>query len=328
MSGRVGLVAIGRNEGERLRRCLKSVESRVDRSIYVDSGSSDDSVALAQSLDVEVVTLDMSIPFTAARARNAGFNQLLDGSEKLEYVQFVDGDCEVVEGWIESALEYLDTHPEAAVVCGRRRERYPQASVYNQLCDVEWDTPPGEAKACGGDAMMRIEAFQAVGGFNEGMIAGEEPELCFRFRQAGWKVQRLAVEMTLHDAAMTQLRQWWKRAVRAGHAYAEGSYLHGQSAESYNVRPSLSIWLWGFAVPLMAVGGSWPTSGLSLLLSLGYLLLGYRAYQHTARRGYSPQVAWQYAFFCTLGKFPNLLGQCKFYTDQWLQRQKQLIEYK
>ncbi|MFP3526346.1 hypothetical protein SB912_28065, partial [Pantoea sp. SIMBA_072] len=89
---------------------------------------------------------------------------------------------------LATAQAFLDHHPEVAVVCGRRRERFPERSVYNLLCDLEWDTPIGEAKACGGDALMRADAFAGAGGFRADLIAGEEPELCVRLRGNGWKV--------------------------------------------------------------------------------------------------------------------------------------------
>ena len=176
----------------------------VSKVIYVDSGSSDDSVAMAQSLGVAVVELDMTRPFTAARARNEGFRCLRKEAPELNYVQFVDGDCEVVPGWLEKATLFLNEHSDVAAVCGRRRERFPDRSMYNMLCDMEWDTPVGEAKYCGGDAMMRASVLESVGGYREDMIAGEEPELCVRLRSAGWKIWRLGEEMTLHDAAMTR----------------------------------------------------------------------------------------------------------------------------
>ena len=181
----VGLVAIGRNEGQRLRQCLVSATDKVARVVYVDSGSTDGSLELARSLGADTVELDLSIPFTAARARNEGFARLLELAPDIEFVQFVDGDCEVVDGWIDRAYNELAAKPEVAAVCGRRRERYPEASIYNQLCDIEWDTPVGETKACGGDSMMRASAFQQVEGFNPALIAGEEPEMCVRLRQKG-----------------------------------------------------------------------------------------------------------------------------------------------
>lgn len=187
------------------------------RVVYVDSGSTDGSVQLARSHRAEVVELDMSRPFSAARARNEGYDRLRRSCPEVRYVQFVDGDCALADGWLEAAERFLDDHPEYAAVCGRRRERYPEKSIYNRLCDMEWDTPVGDAHACGGDAMFRVSAFEQVGGFNPDVPAGEEPELCERLRQGGWKVRRLEHEMTVHDAAMTRFGQWWKRSVRTGH---------------------------------------------------------------------------------------------------------------
>ena len=174
----------------------------------------------------------MTIPFTAARARNEGFACVQRLLPTMRYVQFVDGDCEVVGSWLLQAQAFLDTHPDVAVVCGRRRERFPQRSIYNLLCDLEWDTPIGEAKACGGDALMRADAFAAACGFRADLIAGEEPELCVRLRANGWKVWRLAEEMTLHDATMTRFGQWWRRTLRGGYAFAEGASLHGAAPDN------------------------------------------------------------------------------------------------
>jgi GT2 family glycosyltransferase len=324
----VGVVAIGRNEGDRLRQCLQSVCGSVNAIVYVDSGSTDNSIELARSLGVEVVNLDLSIPFTAARARNAGLQQLLKLAPHLEFVQFVDGDCEVASGWLDQAIQKLETNPKFAVVCGRRRERFPDQTLYNRLCDIEWDTPVGEAKACGGDAMMRVEALQQVGGYNPTLIAGEEPELCVRLRQQGWKIWRIDAEMTRHDAQMTRLGQWWKRAQRAGHAFAEGAWLHGQPPERHWVKESRSIWLWGVAIPLLALSLAWPTAGWSLLLLLGYPLLTYRVFQGVKTHCSTLETARLYAFFCVLGKFPQAIGQIQFHLNRLLGRQQRLIEYK
>lgn len=325
----IGLIAIGRNEGQRLRQCLLSALEKVDCIVYVDSGSTDGSVEMARSLGVEVIELDLSIPFTAARARNGGFQHLRQTHPEIEFVQFVDGDCEVVEGWLEKALQELLTQPDVGVVCGRRRERFPESTVYNQLCDIEWNTPVGEAEACGGDSMMRVEAFEQVGGFNDSIIAGEEPELCVRLRQQGWKILRLDAEMTLHDAQMTRWNQWWKRMLRAGHAYAEGAWLHGQSPQRHWVKESKSIWLWGLFIPLLALVLAFPTHELSLLLLLGYPYLTYRIYRYyTQQRNYSNRDSALYALSCVLGKFPQLQGQMQFHFNRLLGRRRTLVEYK
>lgn len=324
---RIGVVAIGRNEGDRLQRCLRSLLGKAAPIVYVDSGSTDGSVEWARSQGVTVVALDLSQPFTAARARNAGFSQLLQLAPDLEFVQFVDGDCEVVQGWLERGAAALAANSQLAVVCGRRRERFPEQTLYNRLCDIEWDTPVGEAKACGGDALMRVAAFQQAGGYNPKLIAGEEPELCVRLRQQGWTIERLDAEMTLHDAAMTRFRQWWRRSLRAGHAYAEGAWLHGTPPERHWVRESLSIWAWGVALPVTSLSLLWLTHGISLILFAAYPLLVYRIYRRTV--SWLPaRDAFAYAVFCVLGKFAQAQGQLLFHWNRLGDRQGKLVEYK
>lgn len=318
MAGKTGAdvvdaVVIGRNEGARLVACLGSLQGRVRRLVYVDSGSSDGSVQAARGLGAMVVTLDMAHPFTAARARNAGLAEL--AADAPEFVQLVDGDCEVHPGWIATALGAFATHPAAAVICGRRRERFPEASVYNALADREWDTPVGKALACGGDALMRFQAVQAVGGYDPTLIAGEEPELCWRLRAAGGEVWRIAAEMTLHDAAMTRFGQWWKRSVRAGHAYAEGTARHGPAHWGRETRRAL---LWGAALPvvILLAGLSHPAGWL---MALVYPAQAARL----ARRG-----GWAWGVFSVIGKFAEAQGAMGFYLNRLRGRRAGLIEYK
>ena len=321
----VGLVAIGRNEGERLRKCLTSVVGLSRQIVYVDSGSTDGSVDMARSLGVAVVELDMTIPFTAARARNEGFELLRKIAPELKFVQFVDGDCEVVQGWMKKAAQFLVDHPNVAVVCGRRRERFPERSVYNMLCDIEWDTPVGETKSCGGDALMRIDSLEQVGKYRPDLIAGEEPELCVRLRAAGWKIWRLGEEMTLHDAAMTRFSQWWKRTKRSGHAYAEGAFLHGAAPERHRVKESRRVWLWGLGIPLITVCLMLSTGAWGLLLLLIYPIQTVRLALKGTR---STQSNWWRALFLVLGKFPEVAGQLNFLYNRLIGKKTRLIEYK
>jgi len=325
---RPGIVVIGRNEGERLRRCLRSLSPSRAPFVYVDSGSTDGSPEWAAAAGAEVVALDPESPFTAARARNAGVDRLLRLDPTVEYVQFVDGDCEIAAGWLDAAQRELERDARLAVVCGRRRERFPERSIYHRLCELEWDTPIGEAAFCGGDAMIRMQAFRAVGGFNPDLIAGEEPDFCVRLRQRGFLVGRIDHEMTLHDAAMTRLSQWWRRAVRSGHAYAEGAALHGASPERHWRRARRSIIFWGVWVPLTALILCWPTRGLSLTLVAAYPVLAARIYTRSRAGGLPVRDARLYAAFCVLAKFPQAVGQLEYLASRMLRRRRQLIEYK
>lgn len=321
----VGVVIIGRNEGDRLVRCLASLVTRAQRIVYVDSGSTDSSVNAARRVGADVVTLDMSQPFTAARARNEGFSHMKQMFPYAKYVQFVDGDCEIAPAWLNNAVNFLEDNQVVAAVCGRRRERFPEQTIYNMLCDIEWDTPIGEAKACGGDVLMRVDAFESVNGFRSDLIAGEEPELCVRLRATGWKVWRIDQEMTLHDAAMTAFGQWWKRTLRCGYTYAEGAFLHGKPPERHRVQESRRVWIWGVGIPMSTVVLVCLNGGWGLLLLLAYPLqiirLALRGTQ-TVRNN------WIYALFLVLGKFPEAAGQFKYFYNRWAGKTAHLIEYK
>ena len=266
-SSALGIVVIGRNEGERLRRCFNSIPPGMP-VVYVDSASTDGSVALAKGKGALVVELDLSRPFTAARARNEGYRHLLESCPQLEYVQFVDGDCEFEGGWLETARDFLENRPGVAVACGRRRERHPEQSFYNRLCDEEWSTPIGEAEASGGDALFRVRAFTAAGGYDSALIAGEEPELCSRLRGEGWSIWRLDAPMTVHDAAMHFFGQWWRRALRSGYGYAQVWHKTRRSSSSTVYSQELArAFFWTLGIPLAALAAAFVWGLIALLLA-------------------------------------------------------------
>ena len=323
MSERAAAIVIGRNEGARLEACLASMPEGLARVVYVDSGSTDGSVAAARAAGALVVELDPARPFTAARARNEGAAALAAAGHAPDYLQFVDGDCTLVPGWVETAVAFLDAHPQAAVVCGRRRERFPEASVYNRLCDREWDTPVGRARACGGDALMRRAAFEAAGGFRASLIAGEEPELCLRLRADGWEVWRIDAEMALHDAAMTRFAQWWKRSRRGGYAAAEGAALHGRGPDRHGVAQTCRALIWGAALPATALLGTLATPWTLALLAAYPAQITRLALRKGGRRG-----DWEEAVFLTLGKVPEAAGILNHAVARIFNYRQKLIDYK
>ncbi len=178
----------------------------------------------------------------------------------------------------------------------------------------------GEAAACGGDALMRLDAVRAVGGYREDLIAGEEPELCLRLRRAGGQVWRIDAEMTLHDAAMTSWRQWWRRTRRAGHAFAEGAALHGAGPERHWVAETRRALLWGAGVPGAAVlaGMLVHPAGFALVLAWPAQVL--RLWR---RWGDLPA-----ALASVAGKVAEAQGVLGFWADRLRGRRRGLIEYK
>jgi len=349
----IGIIAIGRNEGERLRRCLASVVGRGWPVIYVDSASTDGSPAMARDLGAEVVDLDMSIPFSAARARNEGMARLLAVAPDVRYVQMVDGDCEVVEGWIEQARSELDATAKAAVVCGRRRERYPEASIYNRIADIEWNTPIGEAKSCGGDAMFRVSAFQEAGGYDNSVVAGEEPELCQRLRERGWKVFRIDAEMTIHDSAMLRFAQWWKRSVRSGYGAMDVATRFRRGRDGLFVKQMKSAYLWSgmwilvlavnvIVLPLtillrpgtqdvpmkMLVRAIAGAAGVAALYLVAAGLQSLRIARGIRRRAPDARTAIAYGLLTMVAKWANWRGQRQYLRDRRAGKLTRMIDYK
>ena len=323
-TNRIGVVIIGRNEGARLIGCLESLDMTAFDVVYVDSGSTDGSPLAAEGRGAMVVSLDLSAPFTAARARNAGYAALKTINKQVQFVQFVDGDCTFARDWFAKAGAVLASRPDVAIVCGRRREKYPNASIYNALCDLEWDTPIGETEACGGDALVRADAFESVGGYRSPLIAGEEPELCLRLRERGWKIWRLDAEMTGHDAAIMRFSQWWARSMRCGHAYAEVVWLHRKSGFAIwksNVVRSL---LWGGVLPLVILAGAI----VNKFAVLGVFIYGLQVSRLALRRGPAERLSWIYAALVTLAKPAECLGMAKYAWRQIFRQPAVIIEYK
>jgi len=335
----IGFVAIGRNEGERLKLCLRSLCSESPRVVFVDSGSTDGSAEFARSLGVEVLALDTARAFTMARARNSGWKWLLEKWPETQLVHFVDGDCELVGGWVDAAAEFLESHPQVAAVCGRRRERFPEKSVFNRLCETEWNTPVGETKSCGGDSLIRRSALEQSGGYNESLIAGEEPELCLRLRRAGWKIWRLDHDMTRHDANILRWSQWWRRNVRGGYGAADvaartaadpapGEVLFGGQVTS------AKRWARGIACALALAmvasiaGFCWVGTAIAIA-AFGVIVLQMARVARGARRRCPDwRSAMEYGALTVLAKLPQFLGIRKYERDRRKNREAKLIEYK
>lgn len=319
---RLGVVAIGRNEGERLKRCLASLQGSGCPVVYVDSASTDGSPQAAAMLGARVHALDLARPFTAARARAEGLAVLEAEHPGLDYVFFVDGDCAVEPGFVSAATGFLDADPGFAVACGRRRERFPDASPYNRIMDREWDTPVGEATACGGDAVFRLSTYQAAGGYDPAMVAHEEPELCARVRKAGGRIARLDLPMTVHDADIHALATYLKRAVRGGHGYMQalGRMTPELAATERGLVRRALQW------PLVTLGGLvlalwWPAA---LLLPVA---LSTAAVARDGLRSRGPD-RWRAAMLRYLAKWAEFAGILRWSRDRLLRRRSGALLYK
>jgi len=317
---RLSVVVIGRNEGKRLVRCLESVMAmRLEGGfevIYVDSGSSDDSIARARAMGARVLEVASERP-TAALGRNTGLAAVTS-----PFVFFLDGDTILSPEFAAKALARLEAEPQLAVVCGHRRETAPEKSIYNRVLDLDWQFPPGEARYCGGDAIMRTAVLAEVGAFRVDLIAGEEPELCHRIRRAGYHIRHLDLAMTGHDLNITSFRAYWLRCFRAGHGYAEVAARTGGETFGRESRRNLIQTIGYLVVPLLLV---WLLQWWGLVVAgIGALLVIARTAWRARRRGAGLWTTLAYAVHSHICQFPIWFGQIRY-----LRRKGgRLIEYK
>jgi GT2 family glycosyltransferase len=327
----ISVVVIGRNEGTRLSRCLESVRQAHWQDlrwelVYVDSHSSDGSPDAARWLGARVLSLGDQPPCAAA-GRNIGWR-----AARGALVLFLDGDTQLDAQFIARALAVLRAEPRLVAVWGHRRESNPAQSIYTRVLDLDWVFAPGRVDYFGGDALVRRQALADVGGFDDTLVAGEEPELCRRLRAAGWQIEHIDAPMTRHDLAITTVRAWWKRAERAGLAYAQvaARYAHTPDplwqAEARRNRRHASALLAGLGL-LGAAAWLLPAAAAALLLAA----LGLWA--RSARRCRwkcpdQPALAWAYAAHSHLQQLPILAGQWRWWRLQRARRAPELIEYK
>jgi cellulose synthase/poly-beta-1,6-N-acetylglucosamine synthase-like glycosyltransferase len=303
----LGFVVIGRNEGERLAACLRSLLPAGAPIVYADSNSSDGSPEVAGSYGALVVRLNTSTPMNASRGRHEGYRALKQQFGPVRFVQFVDGDCILTDTWIRQALLFMRDNPEAAVVCGRRFEANPGSSFYNRLCDEEWNTACGLVQASGGDALMRSTALDEVGDFDPSLMASEEPELAARLREAGWQIWRIDEPMTEHDARIYTFRAYWRRSMRAGFGYAQAWKRTAGLQARINGRLLASSLAWMFILPFVVLITFifFQSLWVLLLLPLAYTL---QIARMAARKGLTDPYAWKSAAVVLGVKSAELIG--------------------
>lgn len=321
----VSVVIIGRNEGERLSRCLRSVYAMSFPQdqlevIYVDSRSADDSAERARQQGARTVILPPG-PTTAARGRNAGIRLA-----KGEFLLLLDGDTLVEPDFLRHGLAFLEAHPDVAVYWGHRRELHPEQSLYNRVFDLDWVFPCGESAYCGGDAVFRKRVLDQVGLFRDDLIAGEEPELCTRIRGAGYRIWHADELMTRHDIAITSLTAYWLRCYRGGYAYAEvADRTQGELFKRESVRNHIQIAIY-LLIPLalaLALGrvGIW-------LTVVGAVAMVLRTAWRSRWRRASAFTTLLYAVHIHLCQLPIWLGQLAYLSNRRRQVAREIIEYK
>jgi glycosyltransferase involved in cell wall biosynthesis len=328
----LSIVVIGRNEGQRLVRCLQSVQSIRGlvgdvELLYVDSGSTDGSFQTAESYGAKSILLNTDRP-TAALGRETGWR-----NASSDFILFLDGDTVLHPDFPVKALDAITSDATIAAVWGRLREIHPEQSLYNRVLDLDWIFHFGEINLCGGNVLMRRRALEVSGGYDSTLIAGEEPELCCRIRAHGYRILHIDAPMVGHDLAMTRFRQYWKRSIRTGYAYAEVSRRYRETENALWKRERVSNLIrgafWVFS-PLAAIAASMmlrtvlPFAAWCCLL----LLLCLRSAWGARWKSHDPVALLLYGVHSHFQQIPICIGQLQFEHGLRQGKRKTLIEYK
>ncbi|MEW2353845.1 glycosyltransferase family 2 protein [Spirillospora sp. NPDC029432] len=190
----VTIVVATRDRAAELRRSLSRHTAPV---IVVDNASADGTAEVAEEAGARVVRLPRN---EGAAARNTGVRLA-----RTRYVAFADDDSWWAPGSLEHAAAVMDAHPRTALVAARvlvgERERLEPVSELMARSPLGHPGDlPGRAilgfLAC--SAVVRRDAFLAVGGFSETLhFGGEEELLALDLAAAGWGLAYLP-EIIVH----------------------------------------------------------------------------------------------------------------------------------
>lgn len=313
----ISVVVIGLNVADHLDQCLSAIEAsrypdNLLEVIYVDSGSRDGSLEIAKRhKDVRILELNTENP-SAAMGRNAGLH-----AASHDLIQFVDADSHLHPDWLRTAVTTLQG--AVAAVAGSLHERRPNRNLYHRMAHLEWNLRKGEsgwttqeqeARVFGGNVLARRQVWLDLQGYDEDLPAGEDPDLSYRVRQAGYRILRLNAPMATHDIDIAGFGRWWKRARRSGFAYASLALRYWNQPERYMLKRVIRI-VGGVGFPwmliLLGVLLGYPLPGIALAL-LVMLRLLFQAPHFAKVLGIPLTSAFVYSLYLALSIYPQFLG--------------------
>lgn len=198
------------NGSERLGRTLRALgaQTRAVDVVVVDNGSADDSVALARRELPEVKVLELG--------RNLGFGPAINRAVAelpADPVILLNNDAEPEPRFVEALLDGLGEGVDS-VAGVLRQERAPElidsAGVVADATLMGFDylhgepvsaaaTAPAPLGPTGGAALYRLDALNAVGGFDERIfLYYEDLDLALRIAAAGGRCRIAPEARALH----------------------------------------------------------------------------------------------------------------------------------
>src|SRR5689334_3839147 len=165
-----------------------------------------------------------------------------------DWILFLDSDCLVRHGLLDAYFT-LSVSEDVGALAGEvlaapagdtLAARYGAARGF--LSQEAHLRHPYRPRAVAANLLVRAAAFEQVGGFYEGVRAGEGPDFGWRIRAAGWRLERRSEASVEHRYRTTlkDLRSQW-RGYAAGRAWLARRY-DGFEPEPALRRASARAW--------------------------------------------------------------------------------------
>ncbi|MFW5879979.1 MAG: glycosyltransferase, partial [bacterium] len=205
--GNVSIVVIGFNEAENLDKTFRAVKNmnypgNLIETIYVDSGSTDNSVFIAKKY-TDKVFIEDKFP-SPGRNRNRG---LLEA--QYDIVHFIDGDVIIHTDYLKNIVPLFEKKAVHAIV-GQLDEQNP--TIYNRLAALSnVEKKEGYTKFTSTGATYLRSALLSVDGYDERIRRGQESELGERFRKAGYRIWCTRHKMGSHNFGVNSLWDYLKK---------------------------------------------------------------------------------------------------------------------
>ena len=236
----LSVVLISKNQAWNIARLIESViqhtSAASSREItLVDSASTDNTTTSASVYTINVLKLQPDQHLSPAAGRYVGY-QHTHG----DFVLFLDGDMELCPDWVEHALTILRSRPEIAVMTGETVDLTPGENAGSTV-KTSPSFPPRltDVPYVAGAGLYRRQVLDQVGCFNPYLYSDEEPELCIRIRQAGYRIAQTNTPIAYHystpSEALTTLIGRWRRNLYLG---------AGQSLRYHFGKATFWLYLW------------------------------------------------------------------------------------
>ncbi|MGU3574486.1 glycosyltransferase [Brucellaceae bacterium C25G] len=320
------------NEEQNIAACIASVMAHgsglVDEIIVADSGSTDQTIAVAQKQPVIIVQLQAPAEAGCGAGAQLGYQYA-----KGDFICLLDGDMELAPDFLPKALAHLQSHSHLAGVTGHVTEKNLTSLEYQRRVKRQrYENPAGIVDRMNGGGLYRRSSVEETGYFaDRNLHSYEELDLGLRLLKNGWQLHRLDIPFVSHSGHSENSYHLLQKRWSSGYLFGSGEIIRAAMSGHYvpqlvRALPALKLWLmvygWWFVVLIMLLAAYshivW-LAAAAVIIVLPVILMGIR--QKNLNMGLYAVVAWIFhAAALPVGFFKKRVNPKDFITSKVLKR--------